>query len=497
MNSETRFVSETKFVSETCLASESSFVPLRSGPASLAACPPSGATGPDARTSGIARRWLQLSAGSVLGSVLMACGGGSGGQADTPPPPAQACLAAGEQVLLTGGLQGWDEWHDVVIDRQANVWLAGEVSPTPAQTGRDALLQKRGPAGNLLAHVQTPLSTPADDALTALAIAADGTVYVGGHTRGDFAAGNRGQYDGLIAWLPAGADAQTGWKRLQFGNSLRQELRQLRLDSAGRLLAVGTDIDTRALPEDQRLIDPWVRRWQRVGAGTAGERLDSMFAFEYDTPGLDYGLTLTTGSRAPDVDAVYAGSSRQGATGPGMLLDKLSADGQHRFRKQYSSDARDRIVAVAQAGDGGLLIAGTVNGDFAGVRSNGHNDVFIAEVDAGSGDLRWAKLHGTASDEFLSDMKIGADGRLYLHGSTGGVMAPGARNAGGQDAFVLKLDRNGALLDARQWGSPDYEWPNRLVVDACGGVVAVGASGASSTGGEQDWDGYAWFWPAR
>ncbi|GAA4379717.1 hypothetical protein GCM10023186_17410 [Hymenobacter koreensis] len=208
------------------------------------------------------------------------------------------------------------------------------------------------------------------------------------------------------------------------------------------------------------------------------------------------------GNRAADncsglvVDAagnVYlAGSYRYSATfgtttlsGPGIsegFLTKLNTNGRFLWAFNLGgSNAFGSALALDAGGD--LLVHGGFSAPTArfgpytivntGTPPYVEDNAFVAKCDT-SGAWRWAVRAGRRAGSVAVD----AFSNVYVAGSYGGTMSFGthslASQAGGQDAYVGKLDAQGNWLWVRGGGGPSYDYGAKVDVDYAGNVFLVG-----------------------
>ena len=97
----------------------------------------------------------------------------------------------------------------------------------------------------------------------------------------------------------------------------------------------------------------------------------------------------------------------------------------------------DRAFGVVAAPDGGIVISGSVSGQF-GADSvwSGMKDAFIAGLDA-SGDLQWVSQWGSDADDDGYGIAL-VDGHLWFVGVTAGAAGqpPGTNVSGPTDAWI-------------------------------------------------------------
>jgi co-chaperonin GroES (HSP10) len=119
--------------------------------------------------------------------------------------------------------------------------------------------------------------------------------------------------------------------------------------------------------------------------------------------------------------------------------------------------------------------AGTTN-----LTSAGGADIFIQKLDS-SGNLVWAKGMGSTSDDYGSGIAVDGSGNVTTTGTFGGTVdfdaGAGTTNltsAGDSDAFLLKLDSEGALIWVRGIGGSGSDRGTDVAIDASGNVYTTG-----------------------
>lgn len=407
-------------------------------------------------------------------SLTVACGGGG----TTPPPdagpPALACLALPAEVTLHDDTAGASEWKDVLVDAQARLWLAGydrgRLGETTVDPGGDArgVVRLLSPTGTLLFDSGTRLDSPGADVAEALALDAGGRLAVAARTTGVLAGGaNRGQFDGVAATLSA-ARPDGAWQLVQSGDERPQHPRRIAYLDATTLVVAGLD--------DDHVPSNFVAAWSDATAARVDIGADGTLAA---------GWRHRSGSTEPDVGSalavhqghVFLGGAVLGGAQRGMFVRKLARSGEPLWTARYTASALDHVAALASLPDGSLLMAGTVGGPFRGATHQGGQDVVVARIRADDGAVLWSTQVGSAGSEWLTDAKVDAQGRIWLYGETDGSLVAGRTPAGDSDLFLLRLQPDGTVQRAWQWGTADDERATALAVDGCGRAVAVGSTG--------------------
>lgn len=185
----------------------------------------------------------------------------------------------------------------------------------------------------------------------------------------------------------------------------------------------------------------------------------------------DAGLALTTDAAGNVFVAGYANSAlTSGVThagGADATLVKLDASGNTVWNKQFGSSGQDFARAVAVDDAGGVYVAAE-SGGRAVVRKYDDGDL--------SQDPLWeADLGAFGGDDALSGLAVGADGSLYVSGSTANAALNGTivqAASGGQDGFVAKVGSGGTV-----------DWLS--YVGSAGDDQALGLTVRSDTGTDQ------------
>jgi hypothetical protein len=191
---------------------------------------------------------------------------------------------------------------------------------------------------------------------------------------------------------------------------------------------------------------------------------------------------------AADVDGnVYVVGGTKGALGGpnkgdfDAFVTKYDRDGQQLWARQPGSGRGDGALGVATDSEGNVYVVGVTLGAIGGPKKGDqHNgDAFVIKYDR-DGNWLWARQPGTSGPDSASGVATDADGNVYVAGQTEGAL--GGPNKGAGDAFVVKYDRDGHLLWAQQPGTSGYDFANDIATDADGNVYVVGDAGGALAG---------------
>jgi len=146
----------------------------------------------------------------------------------------------------------------------------------------------------------------------------------------------------------------------------------------------------------------------------------------------------------------------------------------------FGTTAHDYAMGIAVCPDGSAYVAGYTYGSLpnAGAQSAGDADLFVTKFEA-SGAQRWTRQMGTSSaDKALALAVDCSRASVYVVGETKGSLG-GQPGAGVEDAFLTKLQDNGAsvgLSFTKLLGTAKRDQAHAVAVDADGDVHVAGAT---------------------
>jgi hypothetical protein len=156
-----------------------------------------------------------------------------------------------------------------------------------------------------------------------------------------------------------------------------------------------------------------------------------------------------------------------------------ATQGNHVWSKSFGDAAMQRAADVAVDPTGAVALAGGLAGSVsfggAALTSGGGEDAFVVKLDSGGGHL-WSRAYGDAAEQRAHAVALDGDGNVIVAGSfAGSITFKGTKHdAVGRDAFVMKLDANGAEVAFRQLGGAGDQDARAVAADAGGNVVVSG-----------------------
>ncbi len=273
-----------------------------------------------------------------------------------------------------------------------------------------------------------------------------------------------------------GYDTGTCADLLQWGSTNSETVSDLAVDATGHVIVVGwtggaidgqsnagaTDIFvTRFAPDGRKL---WTRAW----GGLNGELA---WAVATDDNGAIYVAGRT--------ESPLHGNTLNGYND--AFLMKIDSDGTRQWTRQWGSVSIEDGHGVAVNGPGTVIyLAGVTGGALDGLPHSSGDDVFLTQFDA-DGNPLWTRLWGSGGYHELKDIALDASGNVYLTGKANGSLNS-VTSAGGNDAFLMKVDAAGTMLWTRLWGTAGSDYGNGLVLNAAGDVLVTGVTEGSLDG---------------
>lgn len=172
------------------------------------------------------------------------------------------------------------------------------------------------------------------------------------------------------------------------------------------------------------------------------------------------------------------------------VLTRRNADGSTRWTRQLGTAADERLYGVRALPDGGVLAAGYTKGDLDGKHAgNATDDAFVVRLEA-DGAVRWITQFGAPGvADRLYGLAEASDGGAYVTGYTKGDL--GGTNAGDKDVILSKLGADGQVAWTRQLGGPGEDKAYGVATDGTN-VYTVGSTssalpGTTALGGLDGW----------
>lgn len=434
-----------------------------------------------------------------------------------------------------------DRVRATTVDPVGNLYVAGESSS--ASSGRDYLILKISPAGQVLWVNSYNGPANGDDSPAAIAVDAFGEVFVTGSSEGIGS-----DLDIATVRLTSDGFRSPSWRDIGHGLGVRRYNGlgngsdgglALALDVngfsyvTGRSLGAGTftDVVTIKYPQisNQAGDEAWVRRYNGAGNGidepvavladaaglvhvlaaSEGIGTDTDWAFlRYDANGNLASSWPTLGEstgvrRFSSLGAVVdrpvamvrdaagnliaTGVSRPGATGDDLTVLKLLADGQFAWTNYYNGPGNGADVPAAIRVDvaGDVIVGGTSTGF-----SSGDDFVLLRLTGGGTFSAQWPSTGVGVGIRRLDGGHFTGDfARALTIDSVGDVLITGESFSftSGNDFLTVKVSASGQVLWSHRFdaGGNGAESPRGLFVDLNDNLFLVGDA-QSLTGSDDD-----------
>lgn len=251
---------------------------------------------------------------------------------------------------------------------------------------------------------------------------------------------------------------------------------------------VGDDLDVVLLRLSAAGQPKWGHRYVGLGGGTSGP--------------FPLFVAPTTDDRLWLVGTLYGGGVDLGdgtlySAGWGdVLLAQVDGDGEHLWSRRAGDPGHQEVRAIAATADGGLVIAGGIEGTLdlgnGPLTSAGTRDAFVARLDA-AGEPTWAHRYGDSRVQSSVAVRVDGAGEVLLAGkfeSTidlggGPLVSPKVEQefypekVWGSGVFLAQLGADGAHV----WSSallPDHgsAWLTSFDRGSDGTLVLAGGAAA-------------------
>ena len=223
------------------------------------------------------------------------------------------------------------------------------------------------------------------------------------------------------------------------------------------------------------LDDAWVAKisgagqllWQKSFGGTSGDVFEEIIQIT----GGGYLCVGSTFSNDGDVSGNHGEED-----GWVVMLDK---SGNIEWQKTLGGSGTERFQGVTQTLAGDYIMVGSTNSTDGDVNENkGISDAWVLKIDK-KGKLQWQKTFGGTGVETLLDVTQMLDGGFLMVGSTDSNDGDISGTHGGTDAWVVRIDKNGAIKWQKPLGGSGYEELRQIAKTPLGDYLLAGPSNSN------------------
>ena len=155
---------------------------------------------------------------------------------------------------------------------------------------------------------------------------------------------------------------------------------------------------------------------------------------------------------------------------------KIDPRGDLQWRGYFGGTNNDRAHAVVPSDDGGFVMSGfTESDDYDISNTRGSYDFWIIKVD-GNGNLIWERSLGGTGIEISQDIAKTDDGGYVVAGHTFSDDIDIAVNHGESDMWLVKTDSTGNLVWEKTYGGGLFDAAQAVIESKDGGFIVVGNS---------------------
>jgi hypothetical protein len=274
----------------------------------------------------------------------------------------------------------------------------------------------------------------------------DGGYVLTGRTEsndGDFNKLNNGEDDIFVIKLDSKGSIQ--WKRLFGGSSIEVGYSITTSPDGGfvltgRTLSNSGDFNEMNKGKEDifviKLDSNGGIQWKRLFGGSQNDWGFSITK----TPDGGFILTGKTGPNVGDFIDMNKGKEV-------IIIVKMDSRGVVQWRKSFGESRNDWGLSITPTPDGGFVLTGRTGPNDGDVKRMNmiNEDIIIVKMNS-RGDIEWKKSIGGSDSEFGESIVTTRDGGYVLTGRTKSNDGEfNKMNKGGDDIFVIKVDKNGNL----------------------------------------------------
>jgi hypothetical protein len=317
-------------------------------------------------------------------------------------------------------------------------------------------------------------ATPEFEVFHELDVDAMGNAFVVGYTRGDLVQPAT-TYTELLVGRYNTEDPAGNWLHQYHNSDQMSWVSDVVADGAGGCFVLG---HTPAITSHSPWISPQVVLRHYSAAGSP----DWEDTFGSDETEVSQALDRSSANELFVTGHTRGQMGEAHAGGEDFFLRKYNADRTVAWTVQGGTEAREWSYEVCADPDGGAVVVGITEGDYAATNpgqeegvSFRNKDFFAARYD-GAGQLDWKTQLGGINGEGAGDVLVDGNGDTYILGTTDtGIFES---TDGQRLAFLSKLGDEGQVVWGRQF---EAHGPSDIVLDMDGNVVVFASAYSEQT----------------
>ena len=204
--------------------------------------------------------------------------------------------------------------------------------------------------------------------------------------------------------------------------------------------------------------------WQTSWGGNSWEKFSDILQTQ------DGGFIVYGSSESTDIE----GLPNKGWSD--AIIVKYDKDGNLLWQKSWGGNEEESFYDILQTQDGGFVVcAYSLSTDIVGLPNKGESDAIIVKYDK-DGNLLWQNSWGGNDGEGFFDILQTQDGGFIVSGYSYSTDIEGLPNKGGEDAIIVKYDKDGNLLWQKSWGGNLRDGFSEILQTQDGGFIVSGYS---------------------
>jgi len=320
------------------------------------------------------------------------------------------------------------------------------------------------------------------DGAGGIAVDGSGNAYVLGYSQSTWGAplnAHAGGYDATIVKIDS--DGIRGWHTF-LGGTAWDFGEDIILDSNGNIYVTGVSQGSWGTPVRAfgGWADAFVAKFDSNGAlqwntFLGGEAYDYGYSIGLDDDGNVYVTGYSNDWGAP--------LNPHGGAAEDAFVAKLNGNGDLQWHTFLGGDDLDDGFAIHVTPSGDIFIAGESDSNW-GAPINAHSgtssDAFVAKLNS-NGALQWHTFMGGTSEDRSSGISVDANENVYVAGFSWTSWGAPINSFGGglADAFVAKLNSSGVLQWNTFLGGTEDDTGRNIAIDDGGDILVTGDSGST------------------
>ena len=154
---------------------------------------------------------------------------------------------------------------------------------------------------------------------------------------------------------------------------------------------------------------------------------------------------------------------------------KTDGNGDTIWTKKYGGSGLEHGYSIQRLSDGNYILAGVTTSYGAG-----GEDAYLVKIDPNGNEL-WDKAYGTWYTDRIEAVEETTDGGFIAVGTTTG------NQSNGNDVYLLKTDSDGDTMWTRRFGGSAFDYGNMVRQTSDGGYIIVGITYSNSASNNGDY----------